>query len=182
MGDDARGGIVVGARAEDGLSAREIRLVRFIMGLFDDAHGDDVVEGMGRLVHALTDLVPAAAAALLALDEQQRLGLVACTDESARHLELYQLQTNDGPCIAAVRTGRRVVVPDLASAGRWPKFCAGAAARGFTSVLAVPMRAGPAWSGASTSSSAPGGSATRRRAPPRCWWTRPPWPSLRSGA
>jgi hypothetical protein len=45
------------------------------------------------------------------------------------------------PCLEAFQTGRPVINVDLGAAGiRWPKFAPGAAALGFQSVHAFPLR------------------------------------------
>jgi GAF domain-containing protein len=58
-----------------------------------------------------------------------------------RVLELFELQSQEGPCLDCYRTGAPVVNQDLALVnGRWPKFAPEALAAGFKSVHALPMR------------------------------------------
>lgn len=124
----------------DGLSAREVELARLITSLVDPSDDDhDDYEALDRLIHALVDVLPAAEAGVLLLDHECRPGLVASTDDSSKHLELYQLQRHDGPCVEAVESGERIV-DDLGLTDRWPQFTSAALALGFRSVLAVPMR------------------------------------------
>ena len=58
-----------------------------------------------------------------------------------RLLELFELQTQEGPCLDAFRTGERVEHQDLeADSDRWPSFSAAALREGFQSVSALPLR------------------------------------------
>jgi GAF domain-containing protein len=95
-------------------------------------------------LHVLTErcvqLLGVSAAGLLLTDEQDTLQVVAASSERTRLLELFQLQTDQGPCVDCFRTGRPVSVADLPSAGRWPRFTAAAADAGFAAVHALPMR------------------------------------------
>jgi hypothetical protein len=74
-------------------------------------------------------------------DQRGRLQFVAASDEGVRQLELFQVQNHEGPCLDAFRTGEAVVNADLQEANeRWPRFAPRAAAAGFRSVHAIPLR------------------------------------------
>jgi GAF domain-containing protein len=101
----------------------------------------DMVELLQVLTRRCVDLLGASAAGLLLADEDGRLKVVVTSSEHARLLELYQLQSAEGPCLECYRRGRPVSVGDLESAAeRWPKFAPTAVAAGYSSVHAVPMR------------------------------------------
>lgn len=96
-------------------------------------------------LHVLTDrsvvLLGAAAAGLLLADPRGELRVVAASSETARLLELFQLQSDQGPCLDCFRSGEPVAVADLdAEAQRWPRFTAAARQAGFAAVQALPMR------------------------------------------
>ena len=96
-------------------------------------------------LHMLTvrtaDLVGAAAVGLLLADENHELQFMAASQDNARWLELFQLQSHQGPCLEAFRTGNPVVNADLpAAGGRWPLFAPRAVSAGFRSVHAFPLR------------------------------------------
>jgi GAF domain-containing protein len=65
---------------------------------------------------------------------------VAASSEAARLLELFQLQSDQGPCLDCFRSGRPVTATDLSADQRWPRFAAAAGQAGFSAVQAVPMR------------------------------------------
>jgi len=101
----------------------------------------DVVEFLQMLTRRVADLFPSGEVGLLLTDHRDRLNFMAASDESARLMELFQLQYGDGPCLDAFRTGRPVTNVNLAAAaGKWPQFAPRAAHAGFQSVHAFPLR------------------------------------------
>ncbi len=96
-------------------------------------------------LHVLTDrsvkLLDVSAAGLLLADPRGELRVVAASSETARLLELFQLQNDQGPCLDCFRTGEPVQAADLdAQAQRWPRFADAARLSGFAAVQALPMR------------------------------------------
>ena len=101
----------------------------------------DVVDVLYTLTSRCVDLLGSAAAGLLLVDEHGELRIAVASNEQARHLELLQVQGEEGPCLECFHTGQPVSAGDLAGAGdRWPRVAAAAAAEGYASVLALPMR------------------------------------------
>jgi len=100
----------------------------------------DVIDFLHVLAERCVQLLGVSAAGLLLTDQQGALQVVAASSERTRLLELFQLQTDQGPCVDCFRAGAPVSVADLASAGRWPRFTAAAAEVGFAAVHALPMR------------------------------------------
>jgi transcriptional regulator with GAF, ATPase, and Fis domain len=101
----------------------------------------DVIEFLQMLTVRTSELVAVPAVGLLLADGRGRLQLMAASDEATRLLELFQLQHNEGPCLDAFITKAPVVNADLRSADdRWPTFAPRAAAGGFRSVHALPLR------------------------------------------
>lgn len=103
----------------------------------------DVSELFYRLVESCTQLADADEAGLLLMDKEGKLGIAAATSQSTHLVELLQLQTSEGPCLDAFRSGQSVQTGPLASEraeARWPRFAPMAASAGFHSVVAVPMR------------------------------------------
>lgn len=101
----------------------------------------DLIEFLQRLTTLTSDLVAARACGLMLADERGRLQFMAASDERTEVLELFQVQTREGPCQDCFRQGRPVINTDLQRAqDRWPQFAPRAVAAGFNSVHAFPMR------------------------------------------
>ncbi len=119
----------------------EIELADVFVEMADTLVDDfDVIDFLHVMTKRCVQLLGVSAAGLLLTDGQDTLQVVAASSERTRLLELFQLQTNQGPCVDCFRTGQPVSVADLGFAGRWPRFTAAAAGVGFASVHAVPMR------------------------------------------
>jgi GAF domain-containing protein len=101
----------------------------------------DVVEFLQMLTRRVAGLFDTAEVGLMLADERRRLTFMAASDESARLMELFQLQYGDGPCLDAFRTAQPVTNVNLAAAkDMWPQFAPRAARAGFQSVHAFPLR------------------------------------------
>ncbi|MFD0484470.1 GAF and ANTAR domain-containing protein [Kineococcus sp. GCM10028916] len=96
-----------------------------------------------RLVHHCARLLSASSVGLMVEDNAGRLQLLAATSDDAHGVELVQLQTGQGPCLDAYRTGQVVSVPTSAELGaRWPEFARSARAAGVTAIHSVPVESG----------------------------------------
>jgi GAF domain-containing protein len=103
--------------------------------------GFDVIDFMHMLTDRSVQLLDVAAAGLLLADPRGELRVVAASSEAARLLELFQLQSDQGPCLECFRSGQPVQEADLATAAqRWPRFAPAAQDVGFGAVQALPMR------------------------------------------
>lgn len=101
----------------------------------------DVIDLLHQLAADCVDLLRVEAAGLLLSDQRGNLRVMASSSEQVRLLELFQLQTDQGPCLDCVRTGRPVTATDPVDvAQRWPRFAVEADRAGFRSVHALPMR------------------------------------------
>jgi transcriptional regulator with GAF, ATPase, and Fis domain len=103
--------------------------------------GFDVIDFLHVLTDRSAQLLNVSAAGLLLADPRGELRVVAASSEAARVLELFQLQSDQGPCLDCFRSGRPVAAADLAAeAARWPRFAPAAREAGFAGVQALPMR------------------------------------------
>jgi GAF domain-containing protein len=101
----------------------------------------DLVEFLQMVTSRASELVGTGAAGLLLADPQGQLQFMAASDERTELLELFQVQSLEGPCQDCFREGLPVVNADLRDAAdRWPAFAPRAVAAGFRSVHAFPMR------------------------------------------
>ncbi len=66
----------------------------------------------------------------------------AASDRIAEAVDLAQYAQDDGPCLAALRAGEPVAVPDVAQAVVWPRFRDVAWRSGVRASLSVPLFAG----------------------------------------
>src|SRR6202011_2506184 len=101
----------------------------------------DAVELLTLLADRCVDVLDVAAAGLMLVAPDGELRVMASSSEAMRMLELFELQSREGPCLDCYRSGAPVVNQDLAAVnGRWPRFAAVALDAGFRSAHALPMR------------------------------------------
>jgi GAF domain-containing protein len=121
---------------------REAQMARTFVELADTMVKDfDLVEMTQMLVERCVMLFGATAAGLLLADADGTLGVVSSSSDQLRTVELFELQSREGPCLDCYQTGQPVINQDLAEANRrWPRFAPVALAAGFRSVHALPVR------------------------------------------
>jgi GAF domain-containing protein len=121
---------------------REQRLAEVFVELADTLVEEfDVVDLLQTLTERCVELVDTDAAGLMLDDQRGNLRLIAHTHESARLLELFELQQSEGPCLDCFATGQVIANIDLADAAdRWPVFTRAARDVGFDTSHAVPLR------------------------------------------
>jgi GAF domain-containing protein len=117
-------------------------LARTLVELADTLVADfDVVELLTLLADRCVEVLGVGAAGLMLVAPEGDLRVMASSSETMRVLELFELQSQEGPCLDCYRSGQPVVNQDLATIdGRWPRFGPEALAAGFHSVHALPMR------------------------------------------
>ena len=100
----------------------------------------DVIEFLHSVAAHATEMTGAAAAGLMLSDLDGGLHYMGASNESARVLELFQIQHEEGPCLDCYRSGAPVTETDLTGSSRWPEFASRALEAGVVSVHAFPMR------------------------------------------
>lgn len=121
---------------------RESQLVATFIELADTLVEDfDVVEFLSALTERVVELGIAAQAGILLADETGSLRFIAASNERTQLLELFQVQSREGPCQDCFRTGTPVSIARLQDEReRWPLFVPRALSTGFAAVDAVPLR------------------------------------------
>jgi len=112
-------------------------MVELADSLVDDF---DVDELLNLLVGRSVEILDVTAAGLMLASPGGELRVVASSTEAMRVLELFEIQSEDGPCMDCFRSGKAVVSTDLNGDPRWPRFSPRAVAADFHSADAVPLR------------------------------------------
>jgi transcriptional regulator with GAF, ATPase, and Fis domain len=122
-------------------SSRERALAEAFVTLADTLVTDyDVIDVLHRLTLECVDLLRVDAAGLLLSDQRGTLQMAAASTERARVVELFQLQSDEGPCLDCFRTSQPIAAPDLRGRTEWPRFVTHTLDTGYRSVHAVPLR------------------------------------------
>jgi GAF domain-containing protein len=101
----------------------------------------DVIELLTMLADRCVELLEVSAVGIMLAGPDGTLRVIASSSEQMRLLELFELQTEQGPCLESYQTGEAVTHLDLSTATqRWPRFVPEAIAHGFGSVHAIPLR------------------------------------------
>lgn len=101
----------------------------------------DALDLLHTLVEETVALLDATAAGLMLAGPDGVLQVLASTSEESHLVEVLQQETGVGPCVECYTTGVPVTVRDIAGTkDRWPAFRDLAAAQGFRSVHAFPLR------------------------------------------
>lgn len=116
-------------------------LIRTLVELADNLVADfDIVDLLTLLSDRCVESLDVASAGVMIATPNGHLQVVASSSDAMRTLELFQLQSDEGPCVDAYQSGRPVINLDLrANTGRWPRFTPRAIAAGFCSTHSLPM-------------------------------------------
>jgi GAF domain-containing protein len=120
----------------------EQRLTRIFVELADTLVDEfDAVDFLHTLSERSVELLGTDAAGVILSDQRGHLQVVASTSNRAQDLELFELQSEEGPCLDCFNTGELVANIELAEAReRWPQFSAAFLRAGYRSAHAVPLR------------------------------------------
>lgn len=120
---------------------RERLLARTFLRLADTLVDDfDVVEFLHGLSADSVSILGVEAAGVMLDDGRGGLRLIASSEERMRLVELFELQSAQGPCLDAFRTGETQQADTDEGRQRWPQFADAAGDAGFRLMCAVPLQ------------------------------------------
>jgi len=100
--------------------------------------------GGARLAAPFLQLLPIDGVAISILNADRKASLVHASDATAARLEEIHFDLGEGPAFDAFDSESAVLVPDLASADRWPLFLSDALLLDAAAVFAFPLAFGAA--------------------------------------
>jgi GAF domain-containing protein len=120
---------------------RELLLARTLVELADTLVDNfDIVDLLTLLTDRCVEVLDVSEAGLMLASPGGDLRVMASSSDATRVLELFELQTEEGPGPECYRSGAAVVNERLEDIGdRWPRFAPRARQAGFRSVHALPM-------------------------------------------
>ncbi|MEV2212055.1 GAF and ANTAR domain-containing protein [Streptomyces sp. NPDC050997] len=121
---------------------REVQLAEAFVALADPLADDvDPVTLLDRLAHHCVEIIGADAVGIMMATSRSTLRTMVVTDGRAGLVELFQTQSDEGPCLDCFRTNEPVNAPDLrASTDRWPRLAPFAVHHGYRAAHALPFR------------------------------------------
>ena len=121
---------------------REQRLAETFVALSDTLVDDfDVLDFLCLLAERSAELLDVSAAGVILSDQRGGWQPTAASSEDPQLLDVFTVQTREGPCRECAQRGEPVASADLtAETDRWPTFAEKALAGGFHAAYAVPMR------------------------------------------
>lgn len=100
----------------------------------------DLEQTLQGITHAAVATVPGAVHAGISLVEgRKKITAHAPTHDLIKHADQWQIELNEGPCMDAIWEAHTVVVDDMSTETRWPRFAARAVENGLGSMLSFQL-------------------------------------------
>jgi GAF domain-containing protein len=111
-----------------------------VADVLGDVDGPPVLD---RLLALCLDMLSVTGAGIAVIRDGQHRGAVAVSDRLSGAVDDLQFTLGEGPCLAADRSARPVLEPDLVLAvAQWPAFAPAALGEGVRAAFAFPLRMG----------------------------------------
>jgi hypothetical protein len=136
------GGAAPARGGRRGSTMTSVRVAQILSDVVSPAPGRRTLPQ--RLVDACAAALPVTGVGMVIMNQDGPAGVAAATDGPAAVMEGLQFTLGEGPCVDSSKSGRPILLPDLAAAGpaRWPAFCEGALDAGIAAIFALPLRVG----------------------------------------
>jgi diguanylate cyclase (GGDEF)-like protein len=95
---------------------------------------------LDHLVTRIAEILPITCAGVTLISDGVAPHYIAASDEAALRFETLQTDVGEGPCSAAFDTGEAVLITDMATDTRFPRFAPAAAAAGLAAAFTFPLR------------------------------------------
>ena len=106
-------------------------------------HADESLEdSLRRVADMAVEVINRCDAASVSMAHAGGVRTWVATDPAAERADEHQYQSEEGPCLDAVRTGEANFVDSLAREDRWPTFTPGAVAEGMVGLYSLPLKVG----------------------------------------
>ena len=120
---------------------REAALVQTFVDLADTLVDDfDIVDLLTALSNRCVEVLDVSTVGIMLVDANGELRAMASSSEVMRIVELFELQSQEGPCLDSYRSGEPVDELLATATARWPTFAPVALDAGFRAAAALPMR------------------------------------------
>ena len=98
---------------------------------------ETVGQALSRLVEVALSIIPGAEQCGISVADRKTVSTVASTDGMVDELDQLQYRLDEGPCLDAIRHHTSVVVDDMRTETRWPRFAPPAAEAGCISQMGI---------------------------------------------
>jgi transcriptional regulator with GAF, ATPase, and Fis domain len=98
---------------------------------------ESVEEALARLAVVALSVIPGAEQCGISVADRKSVSTVASTDGMVDRLDQLQYRLDEGPCLDAIRLHTSVVVDDMRTETRWPRFAPSAAEAGCLSQMGI---------------------------------------------
>ncbi|MFK4065445.1 ANTAR domain-containing protein [Streptomyces sp. NPDC029674] len=123
---------------------REEQLLAAMVEAVDTLVDDfDLIDFLHQLCDRCNDLLDVSAVGVMLADPSGSLQLIAASDEHTRLLELFSIQSDQGPCVECSRSGTaqlNIALTSPVQTADFPRFAERARHAGFVTTHALPMR------------------------------------------